>query len=94
MRPLFDWDPKKAQTNEAKHAISFEEASTVFGDPLALTSPDESASDPGEERSVTVGRSYGGRTLIVVHYDEGDRVRIISARAATGRERRIYEEGK
>lgn len=94
MRPDFDWDPRKAAENEAKHGVSFEEASTVFGDRLAETIVDEPHSAVNEERFVTIGRSYGGKTLVVVHYDEGERIRIISARVATRRERRAYEEGQ
>lgn len=62
MRPDFDWDPRKAAENEAKHGVSFEEASTVFGDRLAETIVDEPHSAVNEERFVTIGRSYGGKT--------------------------------
>jgi uncharacterized protein len=87
---LFDWDNEKARTNWAKHRVSFEEATTVFSDPLAMTidDPDHSA---GEDRFVTFGLSDFGRLLVVCHTDLGDFTRIISARAATPRERRAYE---
>jgi uncharacterized DUF497 family protein len=86
------WDPRKAATNLRKHGVSFEEASTVFLDGLALTGadPDHSA---GEARWVTFGESVRGRLLAVAHTDEGDIIRIINARAATRREKRLYEEG-
>ena len=86
------WDPRKAATNLKKHRVAFEEASTVFSDGLALTGvdPDHSV---GESRWVTFGESARGRLLVVAHTDEGDIIRIISARAATRREKRLYEEG-
>jgi hypothetical protein len=87
----FEWDDEKAKANLAKHGVAFEEAATVFGDPLSLTvdDPDHSTT---EDRFVTIGRSVVGRVLVVVHSDHGDRIRLISARAATPRERRAYEE--
>ncbi|RMF86008.1 MAG: BrnT family toxin [Nitrospinota bacterium] len=88
----FAWDEKKAAENWRKHRVSFEEAATVFGDPLSLTIPDPLHS-VGEERFVIIGRSYRHRTLVVVHIERGDTIRIISARLATRRERRTYEEG-
>lgn len=88
----FEWDPTKAKRNLSKHAVSFEEAATVFGDPLSLTIDDPEHSTD-EDRFVTVGRSIRRRTLVVVHADRGDRVHIISARVATARERNAYEEG-
>ncbi len=89
---IFEWDDKKAKQNRKNHAVSFEEAVTVFGDPLSLTIEDPLHSTE-EERFVIMGQSVGGRTLVVVHTEHGDRVRIISARAATPRERKNYEEG-
>lgn len=89
---LFEWDPAKAASNLKKHKVSFEEASTVFGDPLAITIEDPGHSRPGEERFVTVGWSEGGRTVVVVHFDADDSIRIISARVATRRERYQHEE--
>ena len=90
---VFEWDSRKARSNYAKHQVSFEEASTVFGDVLSLTIPDPSHSRPGEERFVTIGSSYVGRVLVVVHCDEAESIRIISARRAARRERKDYEEG-
>lgn len=66
----------------------------MFGDPLATTIVDEQHSTVNEERWITMGRSYGGRTLVVVHYDQEDRIRIISARVARRHERRTYEAGE
>ena len=90
---VFDWDPRKAKSNHAKHGVSFEDASTVFGDPLSLTIVDPSHSRPAEERFVTIGNSFLGNLLLVAHRDEGEDVRIISACKATRRERNDYEEG-
>lgn len=87
---LFDWDPAKAASNLRKHGVAFEEAETVFDDPLAIVIPDPVHSY-GEERQVLIGRSAPGNTLVVVHVEPGERIRIISARAATKQERRDYE---
>jgi uncharacterized DUF497 family protein len=87
----FEWDPEKAAENERKHDVSFDEASTVFGDPLSLTIADPGHSDK-EDRFVLLGESFRGRLFVVVHTDREDRIRIISARLATGKERRTYEE--
>jgi uncharacterized DUF497 family protein len=86
------WDDAKAIANVAKHGVSFHEAATVFGDPLAITYPDPDHS-MGEERYITFGRSARGRLLVVAHMERQDAVRPISAGLATRRERRIYEEG-
>jgi len=86
----FEWDPKKAAANLAKHRVSFEDASTVFGDPLAGTIPDPLHSTE-EARFITVGHSGGGSLVVVVHAERGERARIISARLATPVERRRYE---
>ena len=86
----FEWDPRKAAANLAKHGVSFEEAATVFGDPLAITIPDPLHS-VGESRFVTIGRSSKALLIVLVHTDR-DVVRIISARRATPRERRTYGE--
>lgn len=96
MQPNFEWDPKKAGQNERKHGVSFIEASTVFGDPLATTIIDDAHSTGTETRFVTIGRSYGagGETLVVAHEEDESRIRIISARRATKAERRSYEERK
>jgi uncharacterized protein len=93
MRPGFDWDNQKAQLNWRKHRISFEEASTVFSDPLAITFPDPDHSEK-EERWVIIGMSMFGRTLMVIHLERAAVIRIISARRADRRERREYEEGE
>jgi uncharacterized protein len=87
----FDWDPKKALANERKHGVSFAEATTAFADPLSITVPDPDHSDD-EERFVLVGQSHRGRTLVVVHAERRDRLRIISARVATRKEKRQYED--
>jgi uncharacterized DUF497 family protein len=86
----FEWDPRKAAANLAKHRVSFEDASTVFGDPLAGTIPDPVHSAE-EARFITVGRSDAGSLVVVVHAERGERARIISARVATPVERRRYE---
>ena len=86
----FEWDPHKATSNFAKHNISFHEASTVFGDSLSLTFPDPDYPH-GETRYITIGESAQGQLLIISHTDRGKRIRIISARGVTRRERRIYE---
>ena len=93
----FDWDPVKARDNRRKHDVTFEQAATVFNDPLAVSVPDEEHGN-AEDRWVTVGRARNGMLLVVVHTYHGvgvdaARVRIISARRATGRERRQYESG-
>jgi uncharacterized DUF497 family protein len=89
----FAWDPAKAESNLAKHGVSFEEATSVFGDPLATTTSDPDHST-GEERFLTTGMSNRQRAVIVWHTDVGQAVRIIGAREATPRERRTYESGE
>ena len=85
-----EWDSKKARANLSKHGGSFEEALTVFGDPLALTIDDPDHSHH-EHRLLTTGVSARGRVIIVAHtYGEGT-IRIISARRTTRRERKQYE---
>lgn len=86
----FTWDPAKAAQNLIDHGVSFDEATTVFGDALAATIPDPDHSI-GEERLITMGQSSGGKLLVVSHIEEGDTIRIISARRATPHERRDYE---
>lgn len=86
----FEWDPKKAEQNAKKHGVTFEEASIVFGDPLAATIPDPRHSVE-ESRFVTMGQSVARRLIVVAHVDRGEQVRIIRARLATRRERRGYE---
>ncbi len=88
----FEWDPPKAAENARKHGVAFEEAGTVFADPLAsyFADPDHSL---GEERLVAVGRSDRGRVLAVMFTERPPAVRLISARPATRRERDAYEAG-
>ena len=92
MALLFEWDPRKASANVGKHGVSFDEASTAFGDPLSMTIADPLHSEQQEERLVLIGQSIGGRLLVVVHTERRDRIRIISARLAAKRERLTYEE--
>ena len=87
----FEWDDDKARKNVKKHGVSFEEASTVFGDPLALTIPDPLHSEE-EDRFITLGESDRRRLVVVISTERGKRIRIISARFATRRERKDYEE--
>ncbi len=89
----FEWDERKAASNVAKHGVSFEEAAAAFGDPLSLTIADPDHSEQ-EERFVSLGMSSLNRLVVVVHTDQEDNIRIISARLATPAERRKYEEGK
>ena len=88
----FEWDSNKAQSNKKKHGITFEEASTIFGDSLSVTILDPTHSI-GEDRFVTIGTSANGRLIVVVHTERDDIIRIISARNATRNERRQYEQG-
>jgi hypothetical protein len=89
----FEWDASKARANASKHRVTFEEALTVFGDPLSLTIPDSEHSH-GEQRFVTVGQSRNGRLLVVGHADgPGGTISIITARRATRKERSAYQEG-
>ena len=87
----FEWDAAKAKGNEEKHGVTFDEATTVFGDPLALTFDDVEHSE-GEPRYLTFGLSSGNRALVVAHTSRGDNIRIISARVMTPRERRGYDQ--
>ena len=86
------WDEGKHGSNRAEHEISFHEAAAVFTDPLAavIDDPDHSFD---EQRFLVVGESDAGRLLVVAYTERGGRIRIISARRATPRERRSYEEG-
>lgn len=87
----FDWDPAKAETNLRKHKVSFAEAASIFGDPMALTFADPDHSND-EERWLTFGLSRRHRLLVVSHADRNHSTRIISARQATRHERKIHEE--
>ena len=91
----FEWDPGKAAANLAKHGVSFDEASTAFGDPLGRVVPDPRHS-VGEERLALLAVSLRGRLLAVMftERERGEVIRIISARLATRHERRDYEEGE
>ncbi|MBS3955238.1 MAG: BrnT family toxin [Methylomicrobium sp.] len=88
----FEWDPKKATANVKKHGVTFQEAATIFGDPLAITfdDPDHSMS---ENRYITFGLSLQKRLIVVSHNERVDRAKIINARLMDRKERRIYEEG-
>lgn len=88
----FEWDPRKANINLQKHNVSFQEAATVFRDSLSVTFPDPDHSI-GERRYVIIGLSRYGQLLVVAHTERGDLIRIISARRATRKEQRFYEEG-
>ena len=88
----YAWDPDKAAANAKKHRVTFEEASSVFLDPLALTFWDPDHSEE-ENREITIGRSVHQRVLFVSHTRREGRVRIISARRAIRREQRQYEQG-
>ena len=89
---IYEWDPKKAKANLRKHGVSFEEAATLFLDPLAITFPDPDHSDE-EDREITIGLTTKRRVVFVSHCPRGDRTRIIGARRATRKERKQYEEG-
>jgi hypothetical protein len=86
----FEWDEAKAASNLKKHRVSFDEAVTVFYDPLAASFADPDHSDE-EHRLVTVGHSARGRLLVVCHVERTGVIRLINARQATGRERRRHE---
>jgi uncharacterized protein len=85
----FEWDSEKAASNLRRHSVSFQEAATVFADPLAVYIDDGS----GTERTVVIGTSIRDRVLFVVHVERGTRDRLISARRATPSERAVYEGG-
>ena len=86
----FEWDRAQDAANRTKHGVSFAEAMTVFGDPLAISIDDPDHSQ-GESQFLTTGLSATGRLLIVAHTDRGGRLRIISAREVSRRERQQYE---
>lgn len=89
----FEWDGVKARSNLKKHEIGFEEAATVFGDADSLTIDDPEHSK-NETRFVTIGKSHLLKILIVVHTGRGNNIRIISARRASRKERKTYEESR
>lgn len=86
-----EWDENKAATNLSKHGVSFGEAKTVFDDPLfiAFADPDHSI---GEKRLIVMGESSKGRLLVVAYTERSQVTRLISAREATRKERRFYEQ--
>jgi hypothetical protein len=90
---VFEWDPRKAEANAAKHGVSFDDAVTVFLDPEALDGPDLQHSS-AEQRFRRLGRSAGGRVLMVAYTirrsGDAEAIRIISARRASRREREEY----
>jgi len=90
---LIEWDPVKARTNLRKHGVDFHEAGTVLDDPLSTSFPDPGHS-VDEARFLTIGVSASGRILVVAHTDRDEAVRLISARRATPRERKFYEESR
>ena len=89
--PPFEWDAEKAEANFAKHRVTFAEAATAFADPRhrLMTDPDHSVA---EVRWLLLGLSAQARLLVVAHTERGDRIRLISARVATARERRAYAQ--
>jgi len=86
----FEWDRKKAEKNLTKHKVSFDEALTVFYDPLSATFDDMDHS-VGEKRLITIGYSSRGRLLVISHTERGKAIRIINARSATAHERKRHE---
>ncbi len=88
---IYEWDPAKAAANLRRQKVSFAEAASVFLDPFALTFSDPKRSDE-EDREITIGLSSRQRTLFVSHCERGDRIRIISARKATRKERLQFEK--
>lgn len=92
MSLLFEWDAEKAKSNLDKHGVSFEEASTAFGDTLSTTIADPAHSE-GETRYLLLGMTTSHRTVVVAHTERGDNIRIITARLATRKEVRDYEQG-
>ena len=92
--PTFEWDPAKATANLLQHGVSFEEAATVFQDPLAKIHDDPDHSAAGERRDIIVGHSVQGQLRVVSFTDRGSKIRVISARPVTRHERHDYEEAK
>jgi len=89
---IYEWNAAKATTNLKKHGVSFEQAATIFLDPMTLTFPDPDHSND-EMREISIGCTSGRSVVFVSHCQRGQRLRIISARKATARERKQYEEG-
>ena len=91
MQPQYEWDQDKAKINLRKHQVSFQEGATVFNDPLVATQLDPDHSRD-EQRFIAIGRSVRGQVLVVVFTERGNKIRLISCRKATPRERKVYEE--
>ena len=89
----FDWDPAKARENEKKHGIAFREGATAFADRLSYTIPDPGHS-VGEQRFLLLGLTTNARLVVVSHTERGDRIRLISVRPASSRERMDYEQNQ
>ena len=87
------WDPDKAAANLDKHGVDFHDAATVFADPLSTTFPSEDHTE-NEARFLTIGEAANGELFVVAHTEEGDIIRIISARRTTPQERRFYEKSQ
>ena len=92
MAYIFEWDPAKARANARKHGITFDEACTAFGDVLGVLLHDPDHSDL-EPRYLLLAASNRGRLLVIAFAERPPRTRLISARQATRRERRMYEKG-
>ena len=92
IEPIFEWDENKARSNLQKHGVSFDEAKTVFLDPLSMTIADPTDTI-AEERLVDIGASVRGRILVVVYTERGSNIRLISCRKATPMEVKAYEQG-
>ncbi len=88
---IFEWDDTKAERNTRNHGVSFDEAQTVFVDPLSVMKPDVEHSSH-EERLLIIGASHKHRVIVVSYTERGDIIRLISARKATRHERKQYEE--
>ncbi len=98
MKLLFEWDENKARGNLKKHKVSFEEAKTVFNDPLLITFPDDEHSET-EDRYISIGTSASNKVLLVIHTERETAedtliIRLISCRKATASEQKAYEEGE
>jgi uncharacterized DUF497 family protein len=93
MKPFFECNPDKARSNLQKHQVDFEEASTIFDDPLFITFLDEEHS-ADEERYITIGLSDKKSLLMVAHTERNDCIRIISARKVTKNEEKFYQEAR
>ena len=89
---ILEWDNEKAESNLKKHGVSFEEAATAFADSLSITVDDPTHLE-GELRYLLIGVTTAQRTVVVAHTERGDNIRIISARPATRKEVRDYEQG-